>query len=733
MTRITPEAIYQLLPAVHRLRDAGEGGPLEALVAVLAREGAVVEENIEQLLDNLFIETCEDWAAPYVGGTIGYKALYQIEGTDVGNRAEVANTIGYRRRKGTAAVLEALARDVTGWPAHVVEFFQSTATCQHMNHIRPAHHLAPDLRRPLTLEPLGRAFDTVSHAADMRSIEQTVSRRSIGGKHNFRNIGLYLWRRIPMDHIRVPSTRIDGRRYLFDPLGAPRQLVNLPQPEATITSISRPQHVPGDISRRMLDDDVALWYGPGRAFEVFVDGAAVPVTRIVACDLSDDGAVWAHSPHDAIPAADLAAIEGGAALAPPANALVRVDPVLGRIAFPEEEAGEVRATFRPGFPARTGGGQYDRSATLTRDPGQSLIPVPTPTHPTIAAALAALPAEGGIVEITTSDVFEEDIAIDAAADTEVILRAANLQRPVLRPAQPVTVQGGENARITLDGVVIDGQPVIVQPNGDGASPKSVMLRHLMLIPGLSFTDTGAPAVPGAVSLRVITTGVELTIDRAVTGPIRMDQTTNADIRDSVVDAAGSPARDSAGGLAIAGPGGEGEAGGALTIIASTVLGRVFARSFPLVSDTILHARPSVPDEAPVRALRRQEGCMRFSFVPGGSVTPRRYRCQPQLAIANAVAEAEAAAGGTISNAERELIRSRIQRRMRPGFEAQSASHPAYVMLRAATPPEIRTGASDEGEMGAWHLNAAPHREANLRIRLEEYLRFGLEAGLFYET
>ena len=36
--------------------------------------------------------------------------------------AEVAHTIGYRRRKGTAAVLEQLARDVTGWPAaRVVE------------------------------------------------------------------------------------------------------------------------------------------------------------------------------------------------------------------------------------------------------------------------------------------------------------------------------------------------------------------------------------------------------------------------------------------------------------------------------------------------------------------------------------------------------------------------------------------------------------------------------------
>ena len=71
--------------------------------------------------------------------------------------------------------------------------------------------------------------------------------------------------------------------------------------------------------------------------------------------------------------------------------------------------------------------------------------------------------------------------------------------------------------------------------------------------------------------------------------------------------------------------------------------------------------------------------------------------------------------------------------MRPGFVAQSASHPAYAQLRLETPVEICTGAADEGEMGAYHLIAAPQREANLRIRLQEYLRFGLEAGIFYQT
>lgn len=717
MNRITPEALYRLLPAVHRLRDADEGGPLKALISVLSREGAAIEENIEQLLDNLFIETCADWAAPYIGGTIGYRALYEFEGVDISNRAEVANTIGYRRRKGTAAVLEALARDVTGWPAHVVEFFQTTATCQHMNQVRPAHHLAPDLRNPLPLEPLGRAFDRVSHTVDVRSIQQTRSRKSIGGKHNFANIGLFLWRLIPMPHIRVPTTGVDGRRYLFDPLGAPRQLVNLPQPEQSITSISRPEHLPGDISRRALHAEPALWYGPGRAFEIFVDDQPVPLAHIQACDLSDDGPGWNHSPHDAVPGN---------------NAPVRVDPALGRIAFPDEEPGEVRTSFHTGFPARIGGGQYNRASTLKRNPGQTLIRYPGPDHPTLQSAIDAATPGGGIVEITTSDIFAEALTIAAEPGTELVLRAANNARPILRPPAAIQITGGAESRILLNGLVIEGFPIEILPNGDGESPKSVTLRHLTLIPGLAFTAEGDPQSPGATSLAVTGSGLELTLDRAICGPIRMHESTNADIRDSIIDAAALPSRDSPEGLAIAGPSGEDDPAGALTIIASTIIGRVFARSFPLVSNAILHAR-TTDGSAPIRALRRQQGCMRFSFVPHASVTPRRYRCQPQLAIDQAVAAAEAEAGGPISTAARALIRARLLRRIRPGFTALSASHPAYAQLRLAAPPEIRNGASDEGEMGAYHLVAAPQRETNLRIRLEEYLRFGLEAGLFYET
>lgn len=107
------ETLYRLLPAIHRIRDAevaagmpdllaadesselkaleavlnptteqqarreellkkAARGPLKALCYVCAEQIGVPEENLAQLYDDLFIETCADWVIPYVGDLIGY-------------------------------------------------------------------------------------------------------------------------------------------------------------------------------------------------------------------------------------------------------------------------------------------------------------------------------------------------------------------------------------------------------------------------------------------------------------------------------------------------------------------------------------------------------------------------------------------------------------------------------------------------------------------------------------
>src|SRR4051812_17552890 len=67
------DRLFRLLPPVLQLQDAVAGQPLRALMRVLAGQATVVEEDIAGLLDNWFVETCDEWVLPYLGELVGYR------------------------------------------------------------------------------------------------------------------------------------------------------------------------------------------------------------------------------------------------------------------------------------------------------------------------------------------------------------------------------------------------------------------------------------------------------------------------------------------------------------------------------------------------------------------------------------------------------------------------------------------------------------------------------------
>jgi hypothetical protein len=142
-------------------------------------------------------------------------------------------------------------------------------------------------------------------------------------------------------------------------------------------------------------------------------------------------------------------------------------------------------------------------------------------------------------------------------------------------------------------------------------------------------------------------------------------------------------------------------GAPLKVENSTIIGRVATRVMQLASNTIFYADGVVP----VEAQRLQEGCVRFSYVPPGSRIPSPHECQPK--------NKEDAA------------------RVRPLFNSLEYGKADYCQLSAHCAIEIKQGADNEAEMGAFCNLYQPQREANLRTRLNEYMRFGLEAGIFY--
>jgi hypothetical protein len=84
-------------------------------------------------------------------------------------------------------------------------------------------------------------------------------------------------------------------------------------------------------------------------------------------------------------------------------------------------------------------------------------------------------------------------------------------------------------------------------------------------------------------------------------------------------------------------------------------------------------------------------------------------------------------------AEEAAIRAEVEALIRPLFVSRELGDPGYGQLELRCAVQIRTGAESGAEMGAFEFLKQPQREANLRDALDEYLRFGLEAGLFYVT
>ena len=67
------DRLYQLLPAIYRIRDAEQGEQLRALLSLISDELASVEADIQGLYENWFVETSDEWVVPYIGDLLGVR------------------------------------------------------------------------------------------------------------------------------------------------------------------------------------------------------------------------------------------------------------------------------------------------------------------------------------------------------------------------------------------------------------------------------------------------------------------------------------------------------------------------------------------------------------------------------------------------------------------------------------------------------------------------------------
>jgi len=538
------ERLWQLLPAVYRTADAGSSGgqgPLRELVNRIGPQMAVVRRSIDRLWADQSSETCDDWVIPYLGDLLDTNLISNLG--PAAQRLDVANTIRYRRRKGTVEVLEELAHDVTAingtrWTAHVVEGFRRLARTRHG--LDPVFGAAASpnaspaevaellqiegLTGLLTASPAGgfadlrsrhgaclahTAFDESFHLADVRAGRGAV------GHFGISKLLVFLWRLtsfgVPAG-TPVPVAGCPGQ-YVFDPAGRAVPLF-LPQPPPA------------------ADDFPGSWTP---AHEWQVPG---PLTSSLETAITDAGA---SPPPPARPGYPDGAVPPRYALGPGWQ-LTSVWPEIGRFAAAAgagSPPAPLAVDYHYGFSSMIGAGPYDRSLLGTPPAG-------TGTETTVAGGLhldTALAAAGPSGIVTIGDPVAPDSATyTALADVgssgqpivSMLVRAGPGMRPVVRPAAgtgPWVFTGGGAAELVLDGLTLAGCDIVLRGSfrsvrmtactvdpgtaAAGSPPLAAAADGRLLAPCRIFVEADPAVLPGSQGAIA-----ELLIDHCILGPVR---------------------------------------------------------------------------------------------------------------------------------------------------------------------------------------------------------------------
>ncbi|HJZ74534.1 MAG TPA: phage tail protein [Vicinamibacterales bacterium] len=312
-------SLFERLPEIYRTRDAEQTpqNQLRAYLAAVEAAFGALHDDIGQLYEDLFIDTCDDWVIPYLADLLG---TTHLKGDPRTLRADVADTIALRRRKGTLGAIERLAVNLTGWACRTVELRENLGWSQHLNHQRPDAGGEPPygaltlsrfavprggtapIRDPAALALLGTPFDAFAYTADVKPAIDDA--RHI----NLPNLAIFLWR---LAAYRLPRVRPLAKgisdlgfrpaglarfvlRFDLHPLDIPVQLFNTSRPGflraatsgGVISPLTDPDAVPGPMLDGRLTSGAPAGHPDAYMQVDFYDGSTTPPSGF---DLGDVG------------------------------------------------------------------------------------------------------------------------------------------------------------------------------------------------------------------------------------------------------------------------------------------------------------------------------------------------------------------------------------------------------------------------------------------------------------
>ncbi|SEO03692.1 hypothetical protein SAMN05216404_11082 [Nitrosospira multiformis] len=720
------DKLWNLLPAIYRSLDSDEfsgNGPLRELVNRIGAQAAILRRSIDRAWEDQSIETCDDWVIPYIGDLLATNLVSNLDSR--AQRLDVAKTIYYRRRKGTLALLEELAFDVTGWDAKVVEFFRRMGRTRHgldpqigwvekagdgTDKLQQAEGLAgrltrsqiggtASLRNNYGSSKTGSAFDEFFHTPDFRP------GRGKTGWHDIPHVGVFLWRLKSFDlppttPVAVTNPPTCAGWFTFDPTGRSISLfadASRKSEQYGNRWISpAEEQLPGPISQALYDANTKA-SPDAKAIELYPNSLTVLSTPVPQSDT------------DIVPANQ-----------------VRVQSERGWFAYNSSPPQEVWVRYHYGFSSDIGAGPYDRRLR------RKALPTPAP-HMTFSGGGAALmpgsvPASAvpqtGTLTLVDSLTYT---GADSIAATGVLtIRAGNRQRPLIRlPAgsggtiTEWTISGAPGSSLVLDGLFISGGDIVIR-----GSFTTITITCCTLDPGSAsdMLDSSPPSGNFAISAdgrELIPTrfwiegSVEtLTVERSIMGPIRTrggGKIQTLDITDSILQAlpesVSSPPQSplsppaEPNNVAIALDSGE------VCLSRCTVLGGISVHRLR-VSESILQGVAKVDDT--------QHGCVRFTAWTIGSILPEKY--ESVVISAQAILFTSTDFGN-------------------PGYCQLLATADTAILrgTNSAIQNTISEGSQDGSEMGAFARERNAIKERGLLIKFQEFMPIGLVPVIVHVT
>ena len=220
------ERLYELTPLIYREKDFKEKQPLRALMNTLQKANDVLQDDIYEMYNDWFIETCREKIIPYIGDLVGITDISE-ENLLKSERRYVANYFAYKRRQGSHNTLSNALRDSSAYNFFAVSEYENMAITWTP---RDAELKAQTFSSEgLSGELANTPFSIASVTPDFKT-PTTGLLRSPNGKVNRKTVTLYAWKLETLPVIKSELKPVEGEDgcYHLNPFGMDIQLSNQP-------------------------------------------------------------------------------------------------------------------------------------------------------------------------------------------------------------------------------------------------------------------------------------------------------------------------------------------------------------------------------------------------------------------------------------------------------------------------------------------------------------------------